>query len=145
MQEVDDEDDHYWTEACEGIAKRMLKYLEDSGVTKVSTRELKEQVLSPSESSANIVRIARQTRNGKKQEAISDFQTMSERGPHRQYVKMGRTDENPGGAGEALLDSERQEVLVVLMDGKINMRKTAPEKSQRVDLRGVEGAGGAVS
>ena len=30
VQDADDEDDHCWTEACEGIAKKMLKYLEAS-------------------------------------------------------------------------------------------------------------------
>ena len=48
---------------CEGIARRMLKFLEDSEVAKVSIRELEEQVLSPNESRINIVRIARQARN----------------------------------------------------------------------------------
>ena len=43
----------------------MSKCSEDSEVTKVSTSELKEQILSPSESSVKIVRIARQARNGK--------------------------------------------------------------------------------
>ena len=60
-QEVDDEVDHSWTPACE-IAKKLLKYLEDSEVMKVSTRELKEQVLSSDESSVNTVRIARQAK-----------------------------------------------------------------------------------
>ena len=35
------------TEASEGIARRMLQYLEDSEVAKVSIRELEGQVLSP--------------------------------------------------------------------------------------------------
>ena len=38
-------------------------FLEDSEVMKVSTSDLKEQVLSPDESSVNIVRIARQARS----------------------------------------------------------------------------------
>ena len=38
VPEVDDEVDHYWTAACEWIAKTMLKYLEDSEVLKVGTR-----------------------------------------------------------------------------------------------------------
>ena len=41
---------------CQEIAKTMLRCLEDSEVTKVSMRELKEQVLSPNESSFNIMR-----------------------------------------------------------------------------------------
>ena len=60
MQEVDNEVDHHWTAACEGIAKKMLKYLEDSEVKKVSIRKLEEQVLSPDESSVKEVRFARQ-------------------------------------------------------------------------------------
>ena len=63
VQDDNDKGDICWTEACEGIARRMLKCLEDSEVTKVSTRELVEQVLSPNESRINIVRIARQARN----------------------------------------------------------------------------------
>ena len=43
----------------------MLKYLEDSEALKVSTRELKEQVLSPDELSVNIVRISKQARSEK--------------------------------------------------------------------------------
>ena len=63
-QDVDDEDDNCWTEACEWIAKKMFKYLENSEVTKVSTRELKEQ---------NIVRIARQARNEKSKKLFQIF------------------------------------------------------------------------
>ena len=57
VQEAVHEVDHNWTAACEGIAMKMLKYLEDSEVMKVSTRELKEQVLSPDESSVKKVRM----------------------------------------------------------------------------------------
>ena len=63
VQEVDDEVGQNWTAAGEWIAKKMLKYLEDSEVLKVSTREVKEQVLSPNEPSVNIERIARQARS----------------------------------------------------------------------------------
>ena len=58
-------------------SEKMLHNSEDSEVTKVSTRELKEQVLSPRELSVNIVRFARQARNEEKQPAISNFQTRS--------------------------------------------------------------------
>ena len=44
----------------------MLKYLEDSEVMKVSTRELEEQVLSPNEPRIDVLRIARQARNDEK-------------------------------------------------------------------------------
>ena len=47
VQNADDEGNLCWTEACEGIAKKMLQYTEDVEVTKVSTRELKDPVLSP--------------------------------------------------------------------------------------------------
>ena len=42
VQEADDEVDYKWTAACEGIAKNVLKYLEDSEIMEVSTRELIE-------------------------------------------------------------------------------------------------------
>ena len=61
-----DKGDICWTGASEGIVRRMLKYLEDSEVTKVSIRELEEPVLSPNESRIDIVRIARQARNEKR-------------------------------------------------------------------------------
>ena len=50
VQDNDDKGDLWWTEACEGIVRKMSKYLEDSDVTKVSTRELEEQVVSPNKS-----------------------------------------------------------------------------------------------
>ena len=43
----------------------MLRYLEVCEASKVSTRELKEQVLTPEESSISIVRVARQARSEK--------------------------------------------------------------------------------
>ena len=58
VQDDNDRGDVCWTEACEGIARRMLKFLEDSEIAKVSIRELEEQVLSPNISRINIVRIA---------------------------------------------------------------------------------------
>ena len=36
VQDDNDKGDTCWTQACEGIARRMLRYLEDSEVTKVS-------------------------------------------------------------------------------------------------------------
>ena len=75
-----DKGDLCWTEACEGIVRRMLKFLEDGEVAKVSTRELEEQVSSPNESRINIVRIARQARNEKRKNALH-FQTRRKRGP----------------------------------------------------------------
>ena len=72
MQDADDEGGRSWAEACEAIAKNMLKYLKDSEVTKVSTRELKERVRSPNESSVNIVRI---TRRGEMRKAKAYLQS----------------------------------------------------------------------
>ena len=57
-QEADDEDDPCWIEACEGIAKKLLKCLEDSEVTKVSARELKEQTYRCSEKAIRYWQIA---------------------------------------------------------------------------------------
>ena len=45
VQDENDKGDLCWTEACEGIARRMFKFLEDSEGAKVSTRELEELVL----------------------------------------------------------------------------------------------------
>ena len=142
VQDADDGDDHHWTEACEGIAKKMFQYSEDSEVTKVSTRELKERVLSQNESSVDIVRIARQARNeGKKLCAIFI------QGENVVVIAcMARWEEQLKGLvvlGRHCLAlkeevehlSEYQEILTVLMESKMKMQRTA--------LRGVEGAGGA--
>ena len=124
-----DEDDHYWTEACEGIAKKMLMYSEDSEITKVRTRELKERVLSPNESSANIVRIARQARNEKNKKLFAIF-------THKMnevvIASMARWEEQLKGLvvlerhclalkEEVEHLSERQEFLTVLMESKIRI------------------------
>ena len=70
----------------------MLKYLEDSEALKVSTRELKEQVLSPNESSAGIVRIARQARSEKSKKL---FQIFSRQGANEiQVASMARWEEH---------------------------------------------------
>ena len=52
----------------------MLKFLEDSEAGKASIRELEGQVLSPSATRINVVRIARQARDDKRQ-FVSDLQT----------------------------------------------------------------------
>ena len=49
------------------------QYLEDSEITKVSTKELEEQGLSPNEPRINVVRIARQARNEKKEKTNQIF------------------------------------------------------------------------
>ena len=68
-----DHGDPCWTEACEMLARRMLKYLEDSESKKVGTRELEEQLLSPNESRVNVVRIARQPRIEKQEKFFQIF------------------------------------------------------------------------
>ena len=73
VQDDNDKGDFCWTEARKRIARRMLKYLEDSDVTKVSIRELEEQVLSPNERRINVVRIARQARNEKRKNVCQIF------------------------------------------------------------------------
>ena len=73
MQEVDDEINQNWTAVYQWTAKKMLRYLEDSESLKVSTGELKEQVLSPDESSVSIVRIARQARSEKSKKLFQIF------------------------------------------------------------------------
>ena len=89
VQGVDNEVNRNLTAVHQTIAKRMLKYLEDSEALKVSTRELKEQVLSPNEPRVRIVRIA------EKQNAVPDFQeTRSERDRSRQYGEMEGAFEN---------------------------------------------------
>ena len=54
-----DKGDICWTEACERLARTMLKYMEDSQSTKLGITELEEQVLFPCQSGSNIVHIAR--------------------------------------------------------------------------------------
>ena len=75
-----------------------VKCWEDSQALKVSTRELKEQVLSPDESSVSVVRIARQARSeqGKKLFKISDKEQTRSSSPAWR------------GAGKALLGIERR-------------------------------------
>ena len=84
MRDDNDKGDLCWTEACEGIARRMLKFFEDREVTRVSIRELEEQVLSSrKESRINIVRIARQAKNKRRKICDSDLQTGRKWSPHR--------------------------------------------------------------
>ena len=42
-------DDFCWTDVCEGMVRKTLKFLEDREAAKVSMRELEEQVWSPNE------------------------------------------------------------------------------------------------
>ena len=61
-QEVDYEVVQNWTAVSQTIARRMLSYLDKSEASKVSTKELKEQVPSPNEPNVNFDRIARQAK-----------------------------------------------------------------------------------
>ena len=70
----------------------MLRYLEDSEALKVGTRELKEQVLSPNETSVSMVRIARQSRSEKSEKL---FQIFSRQGANEILVgSMARWEEH---------------------------------------------------
>ena len=118
----------------------------------VSTRELKEQVLSPNESSVSIVRIARQARSEKSKKL---FQIFSRQGANETLVaSMARLEEHLGMLvvlereclalrEEVEHWSEKQEVLATLMEGKMSMQRVALKKYPGEDLRGVEGVGGA--
>ena len=64
----------------------VLSYLDNSAALKVSTKELKEHVLSPNEPSVNIGRIVRQARSEKTQEILPDLQQQD---LSRQYGEMG--------------------------------------------------------
>ena len=81
----------------------MLSFLDNSEALKVSTKELKEQILSPNEPSVHKERIARQTRSEKTQEIVPDLQqTKSKRDPSRQCGEMGGALDNVDGSGEGM-------------------------------------------
>ena len=92
----------------------MLKYLEDSEVLKVSTRELKEQVLFPDESSVSFVRIARQARSENSKKL---FQIFRQGANEVLIASMARWAEHLKGLVEH--SNDRQEVLALLMEGKM--------------------------
>ena len=130
--------DLFWTEACEGIARIMLKYLEDSEITKVSKRELEEQVLSPNEPWINVVPIARLARNETKEKL---FQIFRQREGEVFIASKARWDVQLKGLVEVERRCqsfradveylcERREVLKYLVVSKKDMQRTAPEDSQ---------------
>ena len=91
-QEVDYEVNQNWTAVNHTIAIKILSYLDLSEASKVSTRELKEQVLSPNEPSVNIERIARQARSEKRKKL---FQIFSRQGANEIFVSsMARAQEH---------------------------------------------------
>ena len=129
----------------------MIKYLEDSEITKVSTIELEEQVLAPNEPRINVVRIARLAGNEKKEQL---FQILRQREGEVLIASMARWDVQLKGLVELERRCqsfradveylrERQDVLKDLVVSKKDMQRTAPEDCQRKHLRGVEGVGGA--
>ena len=117
----------------------MLNCLDEGEALKASTRELKEQVLSPDESSFSIVRIARQARSEKSKKL---FQICSRQGANEIVVaSMARWEERLrivvvlereclALREEVEHLNEKQEVLATLMEGKMNMQRVAPEKYQ---------------
>ena len=97
----------------------------------VSTKELKEQVLSPNEPNVNIQRIAKQTRSEKKHRNCSrSSATRSTRDPGRQYGDMGGAFKNDLeweclDLSEALENLRgKQELLGCLMKGKVEFTES---------------------
>ena len=137
VQEVDDEVDQNWAAACEWIATNMLKYLEDSEVLKVSTREFKEHVLSPDEWSVRKVRIARQARSEKSKKLFQIFR----QGANAVLIaSMAGWEEHLKGLVIAWRSgrehsSERQNVLSVLMQIFQELRELEEQKTkEELDL-----------
>ena len=90
--------------------------------TAKSRRSAQEnKVLSPSESSVSVVRIARQVRNEKSKQLIQIFRQRANEPLilERHCLTLQEEVEH---------SSEGQEVLTVLMESKINMQETVPEK-----------------
>ena len=63
-QEVDCGVNHSWA-ACHAVARRMLRYLDNSEALKVDTKELEDQVLAPSDLRVDIDHTARQAEENK--------------------------------------------------------------------------------
>ena len=76
---------------------RMLQYLEDSDITKVSTREVEDQT-----NQGSMLCASRGKLDMRKEKCVSNFQAWRKRGPHRKKGEMGSTMEGLGRAGEAL-------------------------------------------
>ena len=112
--------------------------MEDSEALTVSPGELKEQVLSPDESNVNIECIARQARSEKSKKVVPDFQIRSKRGPNRQHGLVVLERECLALREEVEHSSERQELLTILMECKMNMQKVAPEKYQEQNFEGLK-------
>ena len=124
----------------------MLKYLEDSEALKVSTRDLKEQVLSPNESSVSTVRIARQARSEKSKKLFQIFRQGANEVPvvsmagREEHLRRSVVLERECLALREEVDNlnEKQEVFTILMEGKMNIQKVAPEKYQEKILKALK-------
>ena len=104
VQEDNDKGGLCWTEAREGIARRMLKHLEDSGIRKSAQDNWEEQVLSPNEPRINTVRIARQARNEKREKLFQIFRQGENEVLIASKARWDEQFEGLGGAGEAMLN-----------------------------------------
>ena len=103
-----------------------MKYLEDTEALKVSTREVKEHVLSPDESNVNKVRIARQARSENSKKLFQIFRQGANEipvasvarweEPLRMLVVLERECLALREEVEHL--NKKQEVLTILMEGK---------------------------
>ena len=106
-QEVDYEVNQNWTP---NGYKKNVSYLDESEALKASTKELKEQVLSPNESNVSIVRSARQARSAKRKKL---FQIFSRQGANEILVascgEMGGAFENVDCAREGMPGSQRSD------------------------------------
>ena len=81
----------------------MLSYLDNNEASKISTQELKEQVLSPNEPSVNMERIVRQARSEKHKKLFQIFSRKgAKRDPSRQYGEMGGAFENAESSGAGM-------------------------------------------
>ena len=139
-QEIDYEVNQYWKAVDQSIAREMLSYLDKSEALQVSTKELKEQVLSPNEPSGNIERIARQARSEQRKNL---FQIFSRQGANEILVASVSRWEGAVEHADCVLEreclelreeiehlSEKQEVLATLMEGKMGLQKATPEDFQ---------------
>ena len=138
-QDVDYKVNRNWTAVYQTVARRILSYLDNSEALKVSTKELKEQGLSPSEPSVNMEHIVRQARSEKKKKLfqISSIQgtkeirvaSMARWKEHlRMLIVLERHCLELREEIEHLTD--KQEVASV-MEGKMSMQKVALEDFQR--------------
>ena len=99
-----------WAAIYQSIARRTWSYQHNSEALKVSTKELKEQVLSPNEPSVNMERIVRQARSEKHKKSFPDIQrTRSTRDPSRQCGEIGGASDNAHDSGAGVLGRQRSD------------------------------------